>query len=208
MKVYPYGDNALFVDLEMDDAPDRQRRTQAVGRELRRRLVSAEVVVGAGNLAVVGVGAWDDLDGIIAETLRTGVDDPFTPRLHVVRVVYDGADLENVARQTGLTSAEVVALHAARDYDVDLLGFLPGFAYLASLDPRLVIARRSAPRPRVAKGSLAIAGQYTGIYSVASPGGWHLIGRVVDVDLFDPERRPPALFEPGDTVRFVPHHPD
>jgi allophanate hydrolase subunit 1 len=70
------------------------------------------------------------------------------------------------------------------------------------------MARRPVPRPRVAKGSLAIAGPYTGIYPLASPGGWHHIGRVLDVDLFDPERRPPALFEPGDKVRFVPHRPD
>jgi len=208
MKIHPYGDSALFVDLEIDDAPDRQKRTQAVGRELRRRLASADIVVGAGTLAIVGVGAWDDLDGIIAETLRADVDDPFAPKLHVVRAIYDGEDLDHVARQTGLRSAEVVALHASRDYDVELIGFLPGFAYLTSLDPRLVTPRRPAPRPRVPKGSLAIAGPYTGVYSVASPGGWHLIGRVLDVELFDPERRPPALFEPGDTVRFVPHHPD
>jgi KipI family sensor histidine kinase inhibitor len=208
MKIHPYGDNALFVDLEMGDAPDRQKRTQSVGRELRRRLGSADVVLGAGSLAVVGVGAWDDLDAIIAETLRASVDDDFLPTLHVVRAIYDGADLEQVAQQTGLSRAEVVALHSGRDYDVELIGFLPGFAYLTSLDPRLVTARRPAPRPRVPHGSLAIAGPYTGIYPMASPGGWHLIGRVLDVDLFDPGRRPPALFEPGDKVRFVPHRPD
>jgi KipI family sensor histidine kinase inhibitor len=179
-----------------------------VARELCRRLTSADIIVGAGNLAIVGVGAWDDLDGIVAETLRADADDDFVPKRHVVRAVYDGADLEQVARQTGLSSAEVVALHAERDYEVELIGFLPGFAYLAALDSRLVVARRAAPRPRVPKGSLAIAGPYTGIYSVTSPGGWHLIGRVLDVDLFDPARRPPALFEPGDTVRFAPYRPD
>jgi KipI family sensor histidine kinase inhibitor len=208
VKIHPYGDNALFVDLEIDDAPDRPKRTQAIGRQLRRRLPSADVVIGAGSLAIVGVGAWDDLDGIIADALRQGVTDDFAPKLHVLRAIYDGADLEDVARRTGLPSAEVVALHAARDYQVELIGFLPGFAYLASLDARLVTPRRAAPRPRVPKGSLAIAGSYTGVYSVASPGGWHLIGRVLDVELFDPERRPPALFEPGDQVRFVPYRPD
>jgi KipI family sensor histidine kinase inhibitor len=208
MKILPYGDNALFVDLEIDDAPDRRRRTHSVGRELRRRLPGADIVVGAGSVGIVGVGAWDDLDGIIAETLRADAHDDFTPKLHVVRAVYDGADLEQVAGQTGLPSDDVIALHASRDYEVELIGFLPGFAYLVSLDPRLVTPRRPAPRPRVPRGSLAIAGPYTGIYSVASPGGWHLIGRVLDVDLFDPDRRPPALLEPGDTVRFVPCRPD
>jgi len=208
MKIHPYGDNALFVDLEIDDALDRPERTQAVGRELRRHLRTADVVIGAGNLAIIGVGAWDDLDGIIAEALHRDGDDHVAPKLHVVRAVYDGEDLESVARQAGLPSAEVVALHAARDYDVELIGFLPGFAYLTALDARLVTARRPVPRPRVPKGSVAIAGPYTGIYPLASPGGWHLIGRVLDLELFDPERRPPALFEPGDKVRFVPHRPD
>jgi len=208
MKILPYGDNALFVDLEIEDAPDRRERTQAVGRELRRRLASSDIVVGAGSLAIIGVGAWDDLDGIIAETLRADPDVDFSPKLHILRAVYDGADLAEIARQTGLRGTDVVALHAARDYDVELIGFLPGFAYLTSLDPRLVLPRRPAPRPRVPKGSLAVAGPYTGIYSASSPGGWHLIGRVLDVELFDPARHPPALLEPGDRVRFVPYRPD
>ena len=207
MKIQPYGENALFIDLEIE-GEGTQKRTQAVGRELQRRLATADVVIGAGTLAVMGVGAWDDLDGIIAESLRSNIDDDFVPKLHVVRAIYDGVDLDDVARRAGISRAEVVALHTGRDYDVELIGFLPGFAYLASLDPKLVTARRAAPRPRVAKGSLAIAGPYTGIYPLASPGGWHLIGRVIDVDLFDPERRPPALFEPGDKVRFVPHRLD
>jgi KipI family sensor histidine kinase inhibitor len=208
MKVHPYGEGALFVDLEIDDAPDRARRTQAVGRALRRRLQSADIVLGAGTLAIIGVGAWDDLDAIIAESLRGENDDALSAKTHVLRAVYDGADLAEVAQQTGLRPADIVDLHAARDYLVELIGFLPGFAYLLSLDERLVLPRRPAPRPRVPKGSLAIAGPYTGIYPAVSPGGWHLIGRVLDVDLFDPERRPPALFEPGDTVRFVPTRPD
>jgi len=101
MKVLPYGDNALFIDLEIDGT-DRQKRTLAVGRELQRRLVTADVVIGAGTLAVVGVGAWDDLDGIIAETLRSGIGDDFVPKLHVVRTIYDGPDLDDVMRHTGL----------------------------------------------------------------------------------------------------------
>jgi KipI family sensor histidine kinase inhibitor len=204
MKVHPYGEGALFVDLEIDDAPDRARRTQAVGRALRRRLASADIVLGAGTLAIIGVGAWDDLDAIIAESLGAGADDTFSPKTHILRAVYDGVDLEDVARTTGMHTDDVVALHASRDYTVELIGFLPGFAYLVSLDERLVLPRRAAPRTRVPKGSLAIAGPYTGVYPAVSPGGWHLIGRVPDVELFDPARRPPALFEPGDTVRFTP----
>ena len=88
---------------------------------------------------------------------------------------------------------------------VELIGFLPGFAYLGPLDPRLTIGRRETPRPRVPAGSVAIAGGYTGVYPAASPGGWHLLGRALDVSLFDPLRDPPALLRPGDHVRFVAH---
>ena len=207
MKVHPYGEGALFVDLEIDE-PERARRTQAVGRALRSRLPSADIVLGSGTLAIIGVGAWDDLDAIIAESLHDDAVDAFSPKTHVLRAVYDGVDLEEVARSTQMSAGDVVELHASRDYTVELIGFLPGFAYLVSLDARLVLPRRPAPRPRVPKGSLAIAGPYTGIYPSISPGGWHLIGRVLDVDLFDPERRPPSLFEPGDTVRFTSSRPD
>ena len=208
MKIHPYGESALFVDLEIDEEPERARRTQAVGRALRRRLASADIVLGAGTLAIIGVGAWDDLDAIIAESLRAGADDALAAKTHVLRAVYDGVDLDEVAHATGMRADDVIALHASRDYTVELIGFLPGFAYLVSLDGRLVLPRRPAPRPRVPKGSLAIAGPYTGVYPAVSPGGWHLIGRVLDVDLFDPTRRPPSLFEPGDTVRFTASRPD
>jgi KipI family sensor histidine kinase inhibitor len=83
------------------------------------------------------------------------------------------------------------------------VGFLPGFAYLASVDPRLVVGRRAVPRPRVEAGSIGIAGQHTGIYPLASPGGWRIIGRVVHTRLFDAAREPPALFAPGDRVCFL-----
>jgi KipI family sensor histidine kinase inhibitor len=208
MKVHPYGEGALFVDLEIEDAPHRARRTLAVGRALRRRLPSADIVLGAGTLAIVGVGAWDDLDAIIAESLGDDTNEAPSTKVHVLRAVYDGVDLDDVARATGMHTEDVVNLHAARDYTVELIGFLPGFAYLLSLDERLVLPRRPAPRPRVPKGSLAIAGPFTGVYPGVSPGGWHLIGRVIDVELFDPARRPPALFEPGDRVKFVPSRLD
>lgn len=120
-----------------------------------------------------------------------------------VPVRYDGPDLEEVAARTGLTPAEVAARHAAPEYEVALLGFVPGFVYLSGLDPRLVLPRRASPRTRVPAGSVAIAGAQTGIYPAATPGGWHLIGHT-DVRLFDPERDPPMTVRVGDRVRFVP----
>lgn len=203
MKVHPYGDGALYVDLEVDDAPDRADTTHRVAAALRERLPQADVVVGAGSLALVGLGAWDDVEGVVAEAMRSPAPRGRSPAVHAVRAVYDGPDLDEVSRLTGLARERVAELHASREYTVELVGFLPGFAYLSPVDPRLVVARRATPRPRVPAGSLALAGPYTGVYPLASPGGWQLIGRVLAANLFDPTRDPPALFAPGDRVRFV-----
>jgi UPF0271 protein len=120
----------------------------------------------------------------------------------VVRVRYDGADLLAIAHASGLTREEVVAAHCGRTYEVALVGFLPGFAYLRALAPQLVLPRRATPRPRVPALSVAIAGPYTGVYPFASPGGWHLLGVAVGFAPFDPRRG--ATMALGDRVRFVP----
>lgn len=127
---------------------------------------------------------------------------PPVGRSIAIPVVYDGPDLEAVARAVALPVDEVIARHQAPEYRVALLGFVPGFGYLTGLDPRLVLPRRSAPRPRVPAGSVAIAGEQTGVYPASTPGGWHLIGRT-EVRMFDPSRGPPSLLAVGDRVRFV-----
>jgi KipI family sensor histidine kinase inhibitor len=122
------------------------------------------------------------------------------PREHVVRVRYDGEDLAEVARALGADTEEVVRLHTAPTYEVAMLGFLPGFAYLRGADARLAIPRRESPRPRVPAGAVAIAAGYTGIYPVASAGGWHLVGHAVGFAPWSPERG--AIWSLGDRVRF------
>ena len=119
-----------------------------------------------------------------------------------VAVRYDGEDLDAVASAVGLSTGEVVALHSAPVYVVAFCGFAPGFGYLRGLDARLHIPRRATPRTRVPAGSVAVAAEYTAVYPRPSPGGWHLLGRT-DRVLFDPDRSPPALLQPGDRVRFV-----
>jgi KipI family sensor histidine kinase inhibitor len=115
----------------------------------------------------------------------------------------DGPDLDAVAACAGLPPEEVARRHAAAEYRVYFLGFLAGFPYLGGLPNELAVPRLSSPRARVSAGSVGIAGQQTGIYPVASPGGWRLIGRT-PLRLFDPARDPPALLRPGDHVRFSP----
>jgi len=120
-----------------------------------------------------------------------------------IPVVYDGPDLADVARLTGLTVSEVTARHAAREYAVGWLGFSPGFAYLTGLDPALEVSRLDAPRLRVPAGSVAIAGGLSAVYPAESPGGWRLLGRT-SAALWDSGREPPALLAPGMRVRFRP----
>jgi KipI family sensor histidine kinase inhibitor len=119
-----------------------------------------------------------------------------------VPVVYDGEDLGEVAALTGLSRDEVVERHAAGDYVVAYLGFSPGFGYLAGLDEALRVPRRDTPRTAVPAGSVAIAGRYGAIYPSRSPGGWRLLGRTT-LTMWDADRDPPSLLQPGTRVRFV-----
>ncbi|SEF00880.1 5-oxoprolinase subunit B family protein [Ruania alba] len=119
----------------------------------------------------------------------------------VIEVRYDGPDLEDVARLTGLSAAEVIARHTAATYTADFLGFAPGFAYLSGLDPSLHVSRLESPRPSVPAGAVAIAGDKSAVYPRSSPGGWRLLGHT-DAVLFDHEADPPALLRAGTRVRF------
>lgn len=129
-----------------------------------------------------------------------------TPRLHRIPVIYGGEygpDLEEVARLNQLTPAEVVALHSGQTYEVYLVGFAPGFAYLGPLPAGLDAPRLSRPRPRLPAGSVALAAGLTGVYPLASPGGWRIIGYTA-TQIFNPQQEPPVLFLPGDKVNFYP----
>jgi KipI family sensor histidine kinase inhibitor len=117
-------------------------------------------------------------------------------------VRYDGQDLDDVGRLTGLGPDGVVAAHTGRDWTVAFTGFAPGFGYLVGGDPRLRVPRLAESRVRVPAGSVALAGDYSGVYPRPSPGGWRLIGRT-DVAVWDLDRDPPALLRPGVAVRFV-----
>jgi KipI family sensor histidine kinase inhibitor len=119
----------------------------------------------------------------------------------VIDVVYDGADLVEVGRLTGLDPAGVIAAHTAALWRVGFGGFAPGFAYLVGGDPRLVVPRRAEPRTRVPAGAVGLAGEFSGVYPRESPGGWQLIGHT-DAVLWDIDRPDPALLTPGAWVQF------
>jgi KipI family sensor histidine kinase inhibitor len=123
-----------------------------------------------------------------------------------VPVCYEGPhapDLQAVAEWSGCSGSDVIARHSAPLYRVFMIGFLPGFAYLGSVDPTIAAPRRETPRLHVVAGSVGIAGLQTGIYPAESPGGWQIIGRTPLV-MFDATREPPVLMQAGDYVRFAP----
>ncbi len=206
LTVHRYGDDALLVDLPdlgsvrlLDDAIRADPPAGAVD------------VVPAAATVLVRCASPGDLPSVEATIRRawaavgpdaSAAGRPGASAVVTIGVHYDGADLDDVARRTGLTVAEVVARHTAGTYPVAFGGFMPGFAYLAGLDPALRVPRHDSPRQRVPAGSVAVAGEFTAVYPAASPGGWRLLGRT-DAVLFDAGRTPPALLGPGARVRFV-----
>jgi len=119
----------------------------------------------------------------------------------VIDVVYDGADLAEVAELTGLDVPGVIEAHTETPWRCGFGGFAPGFAYLVGGDPRLAVPRRSEPRTKVPAGSVGLAGEFSGVYPRPSPGGWQLIGHT-DAVLWDVDRPQPALLIPGMRVQF------
>lgn len=128
------------------------------------------------------------------------------PRAHEIPVCYEhpyALDLAEVAEHAGISTSDVVELHASTEFTVKFLGFAPGFGYLGGLPDSLHVPRLASPRTRVEAGSVGIAGPYSGVYGLAGPGGWRIIGRTKTV-MFGVERSEPALLRAGDVVRFRP----
>lgn len=128
-----------------------------------------------------------------------------SPRVIKIPVCFDkefALDLEAIASINDLSVSEFIGIFLAATYRVYMLGFLPGFAYMGEVDGRIAAPRKPSPRLRVPKGSVGIAGRQTGIYSLASPGGWQIIGKT-NVELFTPKDESPTFLQAGDSVKFV-----
>lgn len=197
VRFLPYGPRAFLAEFETIEA------VMGAAAELRRADLPwvREVVPGARTVLVV----HDGSDPAEARALLTAASPLATgtgPEI-VIPVRYDGIDLEEVATLAGLGVDRVIELHAGAVYTVAFCGFMHGFGYLVGLPPELQVPRRSTPRPRIDAGSVAIAGEWAGVYPSASPGGWRLLGHT-DVTMWDERRDPPGLLEPGMRVRFEP----
>ena len=203
------GDAAVTIEFEPRIDPRINARVVALAAGVRaaRHTGVRDVVPSYSVVTVYFDPLRTDLDRLWAaleEAADVGVEAAGPAREVVVRVRYGGAagpDLDAVAAFAGCSTEEVVRRHTAPRYRVYMVGFLPGFPYLGTVDARIAMPRRSSPRLRVPAGSVGIAGAQTGIYPTTAPGGWRLIG-LAAVDPFDAGREPPSLFRPGDTVRF------
>ena len=217
--VRPFGDEAVLVSLgdRIDRAVNlRVRRIAAALAEERAHgmPIGAPVVAYAALVVPFDRARLDahEASAAVARVVEAVDEEPRHAtteppgRLVEIPTRYggpDGEDLEEVAERLAVRAETVVELHASTEYEVFMLGFAPGFAYLGIAPEAIAVPRRPTPRPRVPAGSVAIAERQTAVYPAATPGGWNLIGRT-DLALWDVERDPPALLAPGDRVRFVP----
>jgi len=220
LRVSHLGDCALVLELGADTSAQTVQRVHAVTRHLLDHPLAGvrDVVAAACTVAL----HYDPLQieplpqaqtpfEALAQQVLQRLDtlDPTTApdgSEHEIPVCYAaqfGVDLEALASAHGLTPDEVISLHSAPLYRVQMLGFAPGFAYLAGLDARIATPRKPTPRTRVPAGSVAIGGELTAVYPLDLPGGWHLIGRS-PLSFFDPYAERPSLLVAGDRVRFVP----
>lgn len=212
VRIAPVGDAALVVELPASIDPETSSLVIAMASAIRERcgnllqdivLGYCTVTVYFDPLAIDGGWLEAEIQDAIRDVESVGlVEGPVLD----IPVCYGGdlgPDLADVAATAGLSEDEVIALHSSAVYRVYMIGFTPGFAYMASVDPRIALPRRRTPRTAVPAGSVAIAAGQTAVYPTETPGGWHLIGRT-RVKPFDPARTQPFLFRPGDRVRFIP----
>ncbi len=216
MQWTPYGPKAVLIRFGVDgDAIATSARARAIAAASKNdapRAV-AELTIAFDQVLVEFRNAEAFADAVPEILDWLGTLDPVPEdqaTRHEIPVAYDGEDLEEVAERHGLSVGDVIARHAAASYEVAMLGFSPGFPYLNGLDQSLWTPRRAVPRAVIRAGAIAIGGSHAGIYSVASPGGWNVIGHTT-VRIFDPARRNPDgdeagmfLLRTGDRVRFVP----
>jgi KipI family sensor histidine kinase inhibitor len=211
-RIEPHGDSALRVQLGETIDPATNQRVHALSMLVESApLAGVHETVPAYAALVIHydpailtfsqTAAWlrGQMEKVDASAHRM-------PRQIEVPVRYGGAsgpDLETVAASKSISPADVIRLHSQRTYLVYMMGFTPGFPYMGTLDERLRVPRLETPRTFVKAGTVAIAGEQTGIYPLDSPGGWQLIGWT-PLKLFDPARGEPFLFAPGDEVHFAP----
>ena len=216
--IFPLGDQAITFSLGNTINTRRHQKVMAMLHWLRLRSFPGllDIAVAYNSITVVydfyllqttspeegGSGYVRDL--LLKAYRHSDVQAAAALRLMRIPVCYESPfapDMEYIIAEKGLSRERVIAVHTGRTYQVYMIGFLPGFPYMAEVDPLISLPRKPNPRPRVEAGSVGIAGVQTGMYSVVSPGGWQIIGRT-PWRLFNPEADPPVVLESGDQVQF------
>ena len=216
--IEPAGDSALLIRFPPEISQARFAQVMDVLDRLRGAPIPGcvDLLPGYASVLVIYdplVVDWRHALGAVQSALaaaREAAGDPAHIDRHPQRkvkipVYYDPSvapDLVPLAEEKGLTVAQLIEQHAAPLYRCHLIGFRPGFPFLGGLPPALATPRLATPRPRVPAGSVAIAGQQTGVYPADGPGGWRIVGRT-PLAMFDPQRREPCLLRPGDRVWFI-----
>jgi inhibitor of KinA len=209
-RIVPAGESVLIVEFEERIDPVVNATTIACAESIQAAAIAGvrDVVPTYRSVAIYFDPLRTDTDALLeritheAETVEPGALVAGEPlRIPVCYGGDLGPDLPQVAAFARMTADEVIQLHASATYRVFMLGFVPGFAYLGMVDPRIAMPRRATPRVRVPIGSVGIAGVQTGIYPAETPGGWQLIGQT-PVRPFDSRRDDPFLMKAGDAVRF------
>ncbi len=220
IRIFPLGDTALTVEFGNAISPELNRRAIALADRIESNPFPGFVETVPAYAATTifydllevrrsfseYATAFDAVETFVRKRIEDLAASPdIEARLVEIPVTFDREsefDLGCIAEQHGLSVDEVIEIFQSKTYRVYMLGFLPGFSYMGEVDERIATPRKQTPRTLVPKGSIGIAGRQTGIYSLASPGGWQIIGRT-EIGMFTPNGVHPTYLQAGDEVRFV-----
>ncbi len=219
IRIFPLGDSALTVEFGNTISLELNQKALALSDYFEHNpfsgfiesipaYASTTIFYDLGNVRMSFAQfptAFEAVKSLATEALNNfPASKPATPRTVEIPVNFDkgsALDLGQIAKECGLTQKKVIEIFTAATYRVFMLGFLPGFAYMGEVDKQIAVSRKETPRMSVPKGSVGIAGRQTGVYSLASPGGWQIIGRT-EAEMFTPDAAEPSFLRPGDNVRF------
>lgn len=212
IRILTEGDSSVLIEFGKEISPEINRKITATVQMMKEQHIEGVVdMIPAFCSLLINydprVISFDELKKRLEHLVRLDAKaGKNRKKIYEIPVCYGGEygpDMENIAKNAGLTEEEVIKIHSSRDYLIYMLGFLPGFCYLGGLDERIHTPRLANPRIKINAGSVGIGGSQTGIYPLDSPGGWQLMG-MTPVKTYDPDREIPILVEAGDYIRFVP----